>query len=257
MKIIAVTQARTTSSRLPRKVLLEITGKTILEIHLRHLQNSKLVDKLIVATTVNRDDDPIAEIAENLNVACFRGEEKDVLDRYYQAVKSENADYIVRVTSDCPLIDGKIVDETARFAIENKLDYCSNRLKYKYPDGIVVEVFTFAALEKAWREAKLESEREHVAPYIWKNSTFFGKKMFLSDNFCNIETDYSGVRVTIDEAADFELIKILIEKFGFDKDWQTYADEILSKPELQKINGYINKNEGYIKSLVEDRIINL
>lgn len=164
MKIVAVTQARTNSSRLPRKVLMEIGGKTILEIHLRRLQNSKLVDKLIVATTVNIEDDAIVKIAESLNIAFFRGDEKNVLDRYYQAVKRENADYIVRVTSDCPLIDGKIVDETVEFAVKNELDYASNRLKHKYPDGIVVEVFTFAALEKAWREAELASEREHVAP---------------------------------------------------------------------------------------------
>lgn len=254
MKIVAVTQARTTSTRLPRKVLMEIGGKTILEIHLRRLQTSKLVDKLIVATTVNEQDEAIAEIAKSLNIPVSRGKELDVLDRYYQAVKAENADYIVRITSDCPLVDGKIVDETVRFTIDNKLDYCSNRMKYTYPDGIVVEVFKFDALEKAWREAKLSSEREHVAPYIWKNSTYYGKTLFSSGNFCGIETDYAGVRITIDEATDFELLKILIEKFGFDKDWQIYADEVLNNPHLQQINGYIEKNEGYAKSLVEDKL---
>lgn len=252
MKIVAVTQARTNSSRLPKKVLLEISGKTILEIHLNRLKNSKLVDKLIVATTENKADDSIVEIAEKLNIDFFRGDETDVLDRYYQAVKNENADFIVRITSDCPLIDGEIVDETLAFAIENKLDYCSNRLEYHYPDGIVVEVFTFAALEKAWNEAKLASEREHVAPYIWKNSSFFGKEIFTSANYCNTKIDYDGVRLTIDEQADFELIKYLIENFGDEKIWKFYADYVLNSEELKSLNKHIGKNEGYLKSLSED-----
>lgn len=253
MKIVAVTQARTNSSRLPEKVLLEIGGKTILEIHLNRLKNSKLVDKLIVATTGNEADNAIVKIAESLNIDFFRGDETDVLDRYYQAVKGENADYIVRVTSDCPLIDGEIVDETVTFAIEKKLDYCSNRLEYHYPDGIVVEVFTFAALEKAWKEAKLASEREHVAPYIWKNSTFFGKEIFTSENYCSTTIDYDGVRLTIDEQADFELIRYLIEKFGDEKNWQVYADYVLKSDELKNLNKHIEKNEGYLKSLSEDK----
>ncbi len=255
MKIVAVTQARTNSSRLPRKVLMEIGGQTILEIHLRRLQNSKLVDKLIVATTENKDDNAIVEVAEKMNTAVFRGDEADVLDRYYKAVKDENAEYIVRITSDCPLIDGAIVDETVNFAVENELDYCSNRMKYHYPDGIVVEVFTFAALENAWNEAKLVSEREHVAPFIWKNSTFYGGERFKSANYCNIEADYKGVRLTIDERADYELLKILIEQFGIEKNWKTYADAVLNNAELQQINGSIVKNEGYAKSLAGDKII--
>lgn len=254
MKIVAVTQARTNSSRLPRKVLLEIGGKTILEIHLNRLKNSKLVDKLIVATTVNKADDAIVEITGKLNIDFFRGDETDVLDRYYQAVKDENADYVVRVTSDCPLIDGEIVDETVAFAIENKLDYCSNRLQYHYPDGIVVEVFTFAALKKAWNEATLFSEREHVAPYIWKNSTFFGKEIFTSENYCSTAIDYDGVRLTIDEQSDFELIRYLIERFGDKEKWQVYADYVLNSDELKNLNKHIEKNEGYLKSLSEDRL---
>ena len=255
MKIVAVTQARTNSSRLPHKVLMEIGGQTILEIHLRRLQNSKLVNKLIVATTENKDDDAIAAIAEKINIAVFRGDETDVLDRYYKAVKDENAEYIVRITSDCPLIDGEIVDETVNFAIENELDYCSNRMEYQYPDGIVIEVFTFAALETAWNNAKLSSEREHVAPFIWKKSTFYGGEKFKSANYCNIETDYKAVRLTIDERADFELLKVLIEKFGIEKSWKIYADEVLNNSELQQINSFIDKNEGYAKSLAEDKII--
>lgn len=252
MKIVAVTQARTNSSRLPKKVLLEIGGKTILEIHLNRLKSSKLVDKLIVATTGNEADDAIIEIAEKVNADFFRGDETDVLDRYFQAVKHENADYIVRVTSDCPLIDGEIVDETVTFALRNKLDYCSNRLEYHYPDGIVVEVFTFAALEKAWNEAKLASEREHVAPFIWKNSTFHGQNLFKSANFRGIKNDYENVRLTIDEKADFRLLKILIEKFGFDKSWKIYADEVLNNQDLKSINGFIEKNAGYFKSLKDE-----
>lgn len=255
MKVIAVTQARTNSTRLPRKILMEIGGETILEIHLRRLKSSKLVNKIIVATTENKTDDAIVTLAEKSGFSVFRGDENDVLDRYYKAVVNENADYIVRVTSDCPLIDGEIIDETLSFTVENELDYCSNRMEYHYPDGIVVEVFTFDALENAWKNAKLLSEREHVAPFIWKNSTFHGNNMFRSANFCNIETDYEGVRLTIDERADYELLKVLITNFGAEKSWKFYADEVLNNAELKNINGRIGKNEGYAKSLAEDKTV--
>lgn len=254
MKIVAVTQARLGSSRLPGKILLPIADKTILQIHLERIQTSEKINKIIVATTTKKKDEAIVEICKSLNFAYFRGSENDVLDRFYQATKDENPDYIVRVTSDCPLINGEIIDKVIDFTVERGLDYCSNRLIYKYPDGIVVEMFRFSALEKAWNEAVLKSEREHVAPFIWKNSTFYGKDLFTSANFCDIETDYAGVRLTIDEAADYKLLKLLIERFGEDETWEFYADEVLKNPDLQNINGHIDKNTGYAKSLSEDII---
>ena len=124
MKIIGVTQARIGSSRLPRKVLLTINDKTLLEYHLERAMQSKLVNKWIVATTDEPESDLICDIANKLQISSYKGSLNDVLDRFYQSVKNENPDYVVRVTSDCPLLDATLVDEVVQFCIDNKLDYC-------------------------------------------------------------------------------------------------------------------------------------
>lgn len=174
MKVIAITQARYGSSRLPGKVLKTIQGKTLLQIHLDRICKSRKIDKLIVATTAEEEANDIAILAAKLGFTSFRGSVNDVLDRFFQAIQAENADYVVRLTSDCPLIDPELIDKIIQYTIDKKLDYCSNTLDPEYPDGQDVEVFTLSALKQAWTEAKLSSEREHVTPYIWKNSSFKG-----------------------------------------------------------------------------------
>src|SRR5882672_5656637 len=174
MRVIAVTQARMSSTRLPGKVMKRIGNVTLLELHIQRILKSKKVDQLVLATTISKEDISIVEVGNKLKVASYRGSVDDVLDRFYQSLKGMNPNYVVRLTSDCPLIDAELIDKIVQYTIDNKLDYCSNTLDPKYPDGQDVEVFTFAALTKAWNEAKLASEREHVTPYIWKNSTFKG-----------------------------------------------------------------------------------
>ena len=136
-------------------------------------------------------------------------------------------------------------------AQEKNLDYYSNVLQEKYPDGQDVEVFTFSALEKAWKEATLKSDREHVTPYIRTNSSYNGGNLFQSENH-NLKEDYSKVRLTVDEAKDFEVMELIIGNLGIDKDWKSYANYYLENKEIQKINGSIIRNEGYLKSLKED-----
>jgi spore coat polysaccharide biosynthesis protein SpsF len=252
MKIIAVSQARSGSTRLPNKVLLTINKQSLLEIHLERLKQSKYITNLIVATTINPNDEQIVAICQKCKVVSSRGSEQDVLDRYYQAVKNEKADYIVRVTSDCPLIDADLVDKVITFAIDNNLDYVSNTLEPRYPDGQDVEVFTFKALEKAWKEASLFSDREHVTPYIRNNSSFYKKRLFSSDNFCDISENYETIRMTVDEQKDFQLIQTLIELIGTKKDWLTYTQTIQENQQLIDINKGILRNEGYLKSLKND-----
>lgn len=254
MKVIAITQARYSSSRLPGKILLPIAGKTILEIHLERLRSAKKINKLMVATTTENSEE-IVEVCKKVNIPYYKGSENDVLDRFYQAAKPENPDFVVRLTSDGPMLDGELVDEVVDFTVENNYDYTSNRMIYNYPDGIVVEVLKFSALEKAWNEANLVSEREHVCPYIWKNSTFFGKDMFTSGNYLGIDDNYEGVRVAVDDPEDYEMVKQIMEKIGLDAGWQVYADAIRADEKLRRINGHIEKNEGYAKSLAEDRTI--
>jgi len=251
LKILAITQARSGSTRLPDKIFKEINRFTLLDIHVMRILKSKRISQLLIATTLNVEDNRVEDKARKLGLPCFRGSVNDVLDRYYQASKSYLPDLIVRLTSDCPLIDANLIDMVIDRLIEINVDYCSNSLVSTFPDGMDVEVFKFSALERAWNNAKLTSEREHVTSYIYNNSTFFNKQLFTAVNFVS-EFNYGNVRLTVDEERDFLVVKHLIEKFGIDKDWKTYADYYLSNAEISKLNSSIGRNEGYIKSLNND-----
>lgn len=143
MKIIAITQARAGSTRLPGKILKKIGEQTLLEIHIERILKSETISQLIVATTTKPDDKLIFDKMSEMGIQSYRGSENDVLDRFYQAVKNEDADYVIRLTSDCPLIDAKLIDKVVRYTIKNDLDYCTNTLLTKYPDGQDIEVFKF------------------------------------------------------------------------------------------------------------------
>ena len=251
MKVVTVTQARYGSSRLPGKVLKKIAGATLLEIQLRRASRSGLTNKLIVATTHEPESEEICNIAAQCGASCFKGSMDDVLDRYYQAVKNEQADYIVRITSDCPLVDPVLIDEIINHTITNKLDYCTNAQSGTYPDGMDVEVFTFAALETAWKEANVKSEREHVTPFIWKNSSICNNTRFKAEHYSYIK-DYSKIRLTVDEEADFILIEKLINKMGTHISWLEYTEYLIQHPDVLAINADIIRNEGYLKSIQHD-----
>jgi len=250
IKTVLVTQARLGSTRFPGKILKEINGKSLLQIHLERLKLCKKVSKIIVATTIKEEDTSVYNKALKLGFHAFSGSELDVLDRFYQAVKNENAEWIVRVTSDCPLLDPVLVDKVITCVKENNMDYGSNGLIEHFPDGQDVEVFKFSALEIAWKNAKLLSEREHVTPYIRNNSNGKGNGLFSAINYpCT--SDYSRIRMTVDEVEDFELIKILVQKLGTEKSWMDYTNYIIDT-KLGKINDSIIRNEGLLKSLKKD-----
>lgn len=248
---MAITQARSNSTRLPGKILKLVDNKSLLEIHLERVKRSTLIDDIIVATTSSNIDDEVVDLCQRLGANVYRGSEEDVLDRFYKALQDVNCDYIVRLTSDCPLIDAGLIDEVIQFAIDNKLDYCSNVLDPSFPDGQDVEVFTKNALERAWSESTLVSEREHVTPYIWKNSTFKGKEIFRSDNFYS-NVNYQNIRLTVDELLDFELIHDIITKYGIDQNWRFYADVVVNDDTINSANQKIVRNEGYEKSIDMD-----
>jgi spore coat polysaccharide biosynthesis protein SpsF len=250
VKTILITQARSGSTRLPGKILKKINDESLLEIHLKRLNKCKNVSKIIVATTDKREDKVIYDCAIELGFDSFRGSESDVLDRFYQAVRKEKPDWIVRVTSDCPLIDSELVDSVIRFAKKNNVDYTSNILIENYPDGQDIEVFKYSALETAWKNAKLCSEREHVTPYIRNNSDFNEGSLFSAINFPS-PYDYSKIRMTVDETKDLELITNLINDLGTDKSWLEYTNHII-KNDLNKINDSIIRNEGLLKSIKND-----
>lgn len=251
MRIIAVTQARYGSTRLPAKVLKKVGEETLLDIHLQRILQSKMISKLLVATTIEEGSEEIVRIATHNGLECYRGSIDDVLERFYFAVQNFAPDYIVRITSDCPLIDPDVIDQVISVCIESGVDYASNTLKPTFPDGMDVEVFKYVALEKAFNEAVLKSEREHVTPYIKKNSSFNGGLLFSS---INIEAlvDCSDYRMTVDTQEDFEVISTLIENVGKDKGWEVYVNYLNQNIDIRNINSTYKRDEGYTKSLLND-----
>ncbi|MDC0479700.1 glycosyltransferase family protein [Flavobacteriaceae bacterium] len=252
MKIIAITQARTGSSRFPKKILNKINGKSLLEIHIDRIKQSTLINEIIIATTDRVRDDIIVEVAESLGVQYFRGSENDVLDRFYKSVETISPDFIVRLTSDCTLIDGQLIDEIINNAMDKNLDYYSNILSPTYPDGQDIEVFKFTTLQKAWKSAKLNSEREHVTPFIKNNSTFKSKKLFTSENH-EYKENYNNVRMVVDYPEDFKVMELLIKRIGTNATWKEYAELYLSDRAINLNNIEIKRNEGYTFSIIKDK----
>lgn len=249
MNIGIITQARTGSTRFPNKILKKINNFTLLEIHLKRLKKCNLSQKIIVATTTKKTDNIIEEISKKYNIDFFRGSENDVLDRFYKTSIKFNLDIIVRVTSDCPLIDPILIDEMISFAVRNKLDYYTNTFNETFPDGLDVEIFTFNTLKYAWTNAKLGSEREHVTPYIRKHSNFISKKFKFKTEAFFSDINYNDVRMTVDELNDLEVIKILINKFGIFESWFKYANYYRKNNMIKSLNSKVVRNEGYIKSI--------
>lgn len=253
MKILAVTQARYGSTRLPGKVLKKVGDKTLLALHLERARRAKKIDGLVVATTEEPEAAEIERIAGAAGCKVYKGSVTDVLDRFYQAVRAEVPDYVVRITSDCPLIDPQLMDEVIGCCIEGGYDYCSNTLDPSYPDGVDVEVFRFTALETAWTQAVLTSDREHVTPFIYRNSTVKGQSLFKSYNY-KAGKDFSEFRLTVDEPTDFQLIHDLVTAIGDDKPWCDYISYLRKNPATFAINAHIKRNEGLMKSAQENQI---
>lgn len=256
MKILAITQARYGSTRLPAKILKEVNGVALLEYHLKRLLHSQKIDKLKIATTGEEGSRFIVEIADKLGIGYHKGSVDDVLSRFYETAAPEKPDYVVRLTSDCPLIDPEVIDQVIDFAINSDYDYVSTDAA-SFPDGLDTEVFKFSALERAYSEANLKSEREHVTPYIWKNGTANGGTLFKSYKFVNPAGNYNAneYRITLDEPEDFEVIKNLIETLGPDRPWLDYINYLITHKEVYDINSRFGNNEGYEKSIANDKVI--
>jgi|TARA_B110000263_G_C15307342_1_gene511150 spore coat polysaccharide biosynthesis protein SpsF len=242
-----IIQARMGSSRLPGKTLKLINGNTpMLKFQLNQLKFSKLIDKIIIATTILESDHVIVDFCNKNNFEFFRGEVKDVLDRYYQCAKKNNFPIIVRITSDNPLIDPKIVDDVIHQFLNSDCDYMSTEYPKTYPLGFAVEIFNFKSLEKSWMEAKLPSEREHVTPFLLKNKNIF--------KHCNhsYEKNLSHIRCTVDTDNDFKLIEKIAQKLNMNPiHLENVLDLLSTEPDLLEINRHI-KHDGYERSLKED-----
>lgn len=250
VKTVLITQARMGSSRLPGKVMLTIKDKSLLEIHLNRLSAAKKIDKIVVATTENPLDDIIEKKVIELGFDVFRGSEDDVLDRFYRTAQNYNTEYIVRVTSDCPIIDPQLIDEAINCIEEKNVDYVSNVIDETFPDGQDVEVFKYSALKYAWENASIKSDREHVTPFIRNNSNLRGGTLFKAFSLKS-DLNFSRIRMTVDEIQDFQLMNKIINNLGVNATWIDYSEYILNN-QLTSINGDILRNQGYIKSLKND-----
>lgn len=251
MNNLLVIQARTGSSRLPNKVLKELCGKPMLQHIIERTQKSKKVDCIVVATTVREEDGKIEELCKNINIDCYRGSEDDVLDRYYQAANRYKPVNVIRITADCPFIDPIIIDQIIQVHEDGGYDYTSNTLVETYPDGLDTEVFKFSALKKAWEKADLASEREHVTPYIKFKDDF---KRFSVERSPSL----AEKRWTVDNDCDFEVVEQVYNALYGKKDIFLMNDILNfldNNPQIERMNEHIMRNEGYLKSVANDHIV--
>lgn len=240
MRIVAIIQARMGSTRLPGKILKKVNGRPLLSYQLERLQQSNYINDLVIATTIDEKDDLIVEFCKKNNILWYRGSEEDVLARYYETAKTFKADVIVRITSDCPVIDVQVVDKTIWCFRNNNFEYVSNTVERTYPRGLDTEVFTFAALEKAYNEATLARDREHVTAYFYTNPDVF--KIGSVRN----EVDYSKYRWTVDTEEDFQLINNIIEKLYSENPKFTLHDTVKlmeANPDWFYINAHIEQKK--------------
>ena len=250
--IIAIIQARMGSTRLPGKAMKEVLGKPLLQHMIERVTESKFVYEFVVTTSIEEKDIIIEKLCDRLNITCFRGSEEDVLDRYYQCAKSFKPipEYIVRLTSDCPLHDPNVIDFCVQKFLETKVDFMTNSFEPLFEDGFDVEIFTFSALEKAWKNTTMKSEREHLTPYI-KNSPGF--KIY-KEKYC---TNYN-YKLSVDSPSDFELVKQIFEKLYISNEMFRFEDVmnlLKNNPSLLDINKESVINAGYKKSIAEDHMI--
>ncbi len=250
MSVNVILQARFSSTRLPGKVLKNIVLKPMLALQIERIKRAKLVDKIIVATSIEQDDDVIANLCKKLDVTCFRGNLNDVLDRFYHAAKAFPSEHIVRLTGDCPLIEAEIIDQVIALHLKQSADYTSNCFIPCLPDGLDVEIFTHQALKQSWQQATKPSEREHVTQYIRNHSELFTLADF------QYTPDLSMHRWTVDEPSDFELVEKIYQNLYPSNPNFTMADILTlleQQPNLIEINNKFSRDQGLAVSKALDK----
>lgn len=238
MRTVAIVQARMGSIRLPGKVLKDVCGETVLARVINRLKRCQALDEICVATSVRPQEFPIVRACKGLGVKAFRGDESDVLDRFYNAALALQADVVIRITADCPLIDPVLVDDVIRVFNEQQPDYVSNALVRRYPRGLDSEAIAFLALERAWREAREPHQRAHVTPYLYEHREAFNVVPVVGAE------DHGSLRWTLDREEDLAFIRAVYghlknEAFG----WQDVVNLCKQFPELQQLNaGVLQKD---------------
>lgn len=237
---LCIIQARLGSTRLPGKVLLKVGKKTLLQYEIERLQQAKNLDKIVIATGDNRENDAIAKLCRRIKVDCFRGSESDVLGRYYQcSLKYPRYKNIIRITGDCPLIDPAVVDEVIEYYQKNHYDYVSNVVvkEETYPDGMDVEIFSKNILFEAARKEKDPFSREHINIYMLRGRHIKRGSLSAGHNWAHF-------RFTVDYKEDFEVIKFLVKNCKLDASYLDYISILTKNPEIMVKNMHIIKNGG-------------
>lgn len=237
-RTVAIIQARMASSRLPGKVLADLCGRPVIEWIVRRAARAEFIDQVVVATSISAEDQAIVEFCEEHEIACLRGSQRDVLDRYVQAANQFDAQVIVRLTGDCPFIDAEMLDANLMqfFAADPPLDFAANRLpdQRTIPIGLDAEYCTFEALNIAWQEAKAPHQREHVMPFFYENPQRFNIAHFQH------EADLSAYRWTVDTAEDLELVRAICGHFQDDRfSWQEIIKLFDEQPDLAAITAQV------------------
>jgi spore coat polysaccharide biosynthesis protein SpsF len=238
-RVVAIVQARMGSTRLPAKVLQDIGGEPMLVRVMERAQRASLVDEVAVATTQHPRDDVIAELSRQRGWPCMRGSEDDVLDRYHEASATHRADIVVRITSDCPLLDPTVVDLVLEERSRGEgADYASNTMEPRtFPRGLDTEALTVNALDVAWREDHEPATREHVTPFLYRHPERFLLRGVTTD------PDRSWMRWTVDAAEDLELVRLLYSEFGADASWRELAEAMEVHPEWVAINQHVEQRD--------------
>lgn len=248
--IIGILQARMGSSRLPGKVLMPVLGKPMLALQIERISRATLIDDLVVATTVSPLDDKIEELCSSLRVNCYRGSEDDLLDRYYQAAKKYKANYIVRLTGDDPLTDPGLINKMISKMKTGYFDAVTNTIYPTYPEGLDLTVLSFKALKKSWNEADLQSQREHVTPYIFDNFDDFNVFHYKQD------IDKSELRWTVDYEKDLIFVKEIYKSLYLSNKYFSTNDIyrlLEDRPSLTSINSDFVRNAGLLESIKNDK----
>lgn len=249
--ITAVLQARVSSSRFPGKVLKPLLGKPMLQRQIERIQFSKKIDQIIVATSTDSNDDGIESLCKDMGVKCFRGSLENVLDRFYQACSAlaTKPDHVVRLTGDCPLTDANLIDEVIDLHTTGKYDYTSNTSEPTYPDGLDVELMSYPALEKAWKQATLQTEREHVTYYMYTHPQEFRMGLLKGKN------NWSALRWTVDYEEDFQFVESVYKEL-YPKNPNFTMSSVIQllgqQPSLLKINSKHTRNEGLEISIMQE-----
>ena len=242
MKVIAIIQARMGSTRLPGKVLADIGGRSMMARVIRRTKQTRLLSDVTVATTTRPEDDTIVQECEALGVRFFRGSEQDVLDRTHAAAHQFSAEAVVRITSDCPLVDPEVTDRVVSAFVSSNADYASNILERSFPRGLDVEVFSLAALDRVWEEATESHQRAHVTPYMVESPGRFKLESVKSGR------DTSHLRWTVDTSEDLEVVRALYARLG-NNDGFSWTD-VLRIVELEP--DYLTANRDVIQKRVEE-----